>query len=154
MYSLIMKTFRMSLPRIYRTRISQMPTSQAKLDKIQLYPILSGKWYTNNLKHTCVYRSYCRVQLGEAIERKALGRVGELGQFYDARTEQFISGKIFNRALPYDAVKTTNTLPMTPPSFECVTNETLPERLEKLHVEPELKVITYYLSNIYNRHLN
>ncbi|PAV64127.1 hypothetical protein WR25_05624 [Diploscapter pachys] len=86
-----------------------------------------------------IIRSYCRVQLGEAIERKALGRVGELGQFYDARTEQFISGKIFNRALPSDAVKTTNTLPMVPPSFECVTNETLHERLEKLHVEPELK---------------
>ncbi|PAV88735.1 hypothetical protein WR25_10998 isoform C [Diploscapter pachys] len=80
-----------------------------------------------------------KVQIGEAIERKALGRVAELGQFYDARTEQFIRGKIFTRNLPLDAVKVTTTLPMVPPNFECVTNETLHERLEKLHVEPELK---------------
>ncbi|PAV70955.1 hypothetical protein WR25_20930 [Diploscapter pachys] len=80
-----------------------------------------------------------KVQLGEAIERKALGRVGELGQFYDARTEQFIHGKIFTGNLPFDAVKVTSTPSMAPPNFECVTNETLPERLEKLHIEPELK---------------
>ena len=63
-------------------------------------------------------------------------------------TEQFIHGKIFNQVLPYDAVKVTSTLPMVPPNFECVTNETLHERLEKLHVESELKVITQYLPNI------
>ena len=56
-------------------------------------------------------------------------------------TEQFIHGKIFTRNLPSDAVKVTSTLPMVPPNFECVTNETLHERLEKFHVEPELKVI-------------
>ena len=56
-------------------------------------------------------------------------------------TEQFIHGKIFNKALPYDAVKMTSTSPMIPPNLEYVTSETLHERLEKLHVEPELKVI-------------
>ena len=42
-----------------------------------------------------IYRSYCRVQLGEAIERRALGRVGELGQFYDARTGIILADYFF-----------------------------------------------------------
>ncbi|CAF4556673.1 unnamed protein product [Rotaria sp. Silwood2] len=71
------------------------------------------------------------------IRRKALGRGGELGTLYDARTDKLLLGNIFNSKLPEDALC---EIDCHKSDFKYDESNSWSTTLEKLNIEAELKL--------------
>jgi len=71
------------------------------------------------------------------IRRKALGRGGELGSLYDARTDTLIIGNIFNCKLPEDGLC---EIDCHKSDFKYDESNSWSTALDKLNIEAELKL--------------
>ncbi|PAV83024.1 hypothetical protein WR25_24982 [Diploscapter pachys] len=71
-----------------------------------------------------------------AITRRALGRIAQLGDLYDAYTDCFCGRALFNGHLPKNAIKLNNT-PNT--AYKYVIKDSINDKFNKLGVEAELK---------------
>lgn len=72
-----------------------------------------------------------------AIKRQAFGRNGSIGSLYDARTDKFEGGKLFDRSLPSSMVETTDSAKS---EYIVDENKSLKETFNKLNVDASLKL--------------
>ena len=78
-----------------------------------------------------------RIPQGETITRQALGRIHQLGDLYNAYTDNFCGNGIFNGNLPENAISLTdngNTY------SRYIYMDTMREKLDELRIEGELMV--------------
>lgn len=75
----------------------------------------------------------------QIIERSAIGRFAKIGDLYDATSDWFCDGSIFDDKMPFSAIKAKSySIPIT---FEqIVKNDTFVEKFDKMNVCPELQV--------------
>ena len=73
----------------------------------------------------------------DTIERSAVGRMANLGDLYDCRSDKFCAVSLFGRQLPVDVINTVDC-----PSTDTflVFKETFEEKFNKINVTAELKV--------------
>lgn len=73
----------------------------------------------------------------QTIERSALGRIGQIGDVYDVRTDQFCGFPVFKKKLPDEAIQILDS----PFSDIClVHSDNFSEKSSKLEVTAELQV--------------
>ena len=71
------------------------------------------------------------------ITRQALGRVAQLGDLYDAHTDNFCGIGIFNGNLPESVISLIDN---GHNDLKYIYNDTMKEKLDKLEIEGELMV--------------
>jgi hypothetical protein len=73
------------------------------------------------------------------MNKKALGRYEELGSLFDARTDDFIGAKLFNKRVDKNA-SYYSTIKSTPSKYEYINKESYENKFSKLNIDGELKV--------------
>jgi hypothetical protein len=71
------------------------------------------------------------------IERQAIGRSGSIGSLYNIRTDKFVVGYLFRRALPESFIKTSDCANV---SYWLDFHNSQKETFNKLNIEANLKI--------------